>query len=451
MTSRMRGGLVAAGLMMVMGHAFAQGWTGTYDAGLAALRAQKWAEARTSFKAALAYRPEDSATATTLPGPISERRQWRNGSPYSANFLASYAGFKAAQATTGDARTTLLDEVAREFEAALAKGQYANETFFFLNDIYQQQGATEKKLALQAKYQEVSSKLTWKLDKEGMTPEDIAAANPQATPTGPQPIGTTPTTTTPPTTNPTTTTLPTTGTSLPGSAIGRVPAVGTKFALIIGNSDSKIPNSQVNFGADDGQAIREALVSHAGYPEENVDLILNATKEQILAGAKALSDRMPAGSTLFLYFTGVGANLDGKDFLAGVDTEMVTDGNSMVAKMDLYKLFMAKEAKIFAFFQASRPVERGRYFGQEIPMYGRIAQVQATMQGGQVFANMKNGKPMGIYTEAFITALSEIRSNQIGITEFGWQVFYKLRGGSGGSSQTCTLPVLIQLGADAPF
>ena len=43
------------------------------------------------FQQAAAYRPEDVAVATTLPGPVTEPRRWRNGSPYSPNFLAAYA------------------------------------------------------------------------------------------------------------------------------------------------------------------------------------------------------------------------------------------------------------------------------------------------------------------------------------------------------------------------
>jgi hypothetical protein len=55
-----------------------------------------------------------------------------------------------------------------------------------------------------------------------------------------------------------------------------------------------------------------------------------------------------------------------------------------------------------------------------------------------------------------VGVLAEIRSNQIPIQEFGWQVFYRMRRAGtgnfgGGSNQTCTLPVLINIGSDAKF
>lgn len=421
----------------------AQAWTGAYDAGLAALRGGKWADARAAFKQAIAYRPEDSANPTMLPGPATERRQWRSGSPYSANFLAAYAGMKAAAGLTGDDKTNLYNEVAGELDTLLNKGQLCTETFWCLNAVYSATANTEKRMALETKFTDSQNKLTWKVDKEGMAAEDVAAANPQSS-------GGQPNTGTQTPTNTGTTTSTNSGGSLT-PAVGRVPVVPTKFALIIGNSESRIQGAAVPYGADDAQLMRETLVTHCGYAEGNIELVINATKDQILSSAKALAERMPAGSTVFLFFAGVGANLDGLDYLAGVDTALATDATTMVAKGEIYKTFMAKEAKMFAFFESPRPYDRGRCFGSEVPFFGRIAQMQATSQGKEIYSTTRGGKSVGLFADAMAAAMGEIRSNQIGISEFGWIVFEKIRGGGGGGGQVPTLPVLIQIAGTSPF
>src|SRR4051812_26162087 len=112
--------------------AHGQAWTGVYEKGLQAAKSKNWAEARTQFQKAVAFRPEDVATPTTLPGPVTEQRQWRNGAPYSPNFLAAYAGMKQAETLSGDDAGTLFKTVADEFEALLAKNENSRETFYFL-------------------------------------------------------------------------------------------------------------------------------------------------------------------------------------------------------------------------------------------------------------------------------------------------------------------------------
>jgi hypothetical protein len=117
---------------------------------------------------------------------------------------------------------------------------------------------------------------------------------------------------------------------------------------------------------------------------------------------------------------------------------------------------MAKGARVFSFFQANRSINEGRYFGSEVPMVGSIAQVQATLPGESISAIMSNGRQTGIFTNAFVEVLQDLKSNRIPILEFGWQVFYKIRRGNtgttgGGSRQTPTLPVLTNVASDARF
>jgi len=178
-----------------------------------------------------------------------------------------------------------------------------------------------------------------------------------------------------------------------------------KYALIIGNSESRIPNAALPFGGDDAQSVRDNIIAVAGYSPDNIELVVNATAQQILASAQTLASRVVDGGSVLIYFTGVGVNLDGRDFLAGVDTELPNDTTTMLAKSELFKTFMTKGAKIFSFFQANRPRVNGRVFGSEFPQVGSISQVQATTPGAAVYSIVNNGKAKGILTSAFHSGL----------------------------------------------
>lgn len=440
------------GLVFAFGTALAQGqsWREAYESGLKSVKAGNYAEARTSFKQAMAYRPEDVATGTVLPGPISEQRKWRDGAPYSPNFLAAYSAYKLAQLPTSEgSRSALLGEAAAEFEALVAKKQYSFETLYFLSSTYISLNATEKRLKLEDTYTALNGKATWKVDVDGLTPDEIATINQSyrgqtqgAENTGPVSVPVEPVRG---------------GNQAPLNPAGRVPAVASKYALIIGNSTSRMGDLAVPFASDNAQMIREGLTTFGGYAEQNVDMVVNASAAQILISAKALADRMPedAGS-VFIYFAGVGSNLGGKDFLAGVDTELGTDTSTMVAKTELYKVFMQRGARIFAFFEAHRPIVEGRYFGMEVPTYGTIAQVQATLPGQTVLANVSGGKQIGMFASAIRNVMMDLRTNQMPIMEFGWQLFYKMRRGTtgiegGSAAQTPTLPVLTNMASEARF
>ncbi len=236
----------------------------------------------------------------------------------------------------------------------------------------------------------------------------------------------------------------------------KVEPVPTKFALIIGNGEGRVANATPAFGAADAQLIREKLLQNCGYIETNIDMVVNASAEQMRKSAQALADRLTADATVFIYFAGAGTNIDGSDWLMGVDTELTTDTSTMIAKAEIYKMFMAKGARIFAFYQANRPIVAGRYFGMEVPLVGAISQMQATIPGSNVNSVVVNGQNLGLFSYAVGAALMDFHSNKIPILEFAWQVFDKIRGADsgtqpGGSIQVPTLPVITNMASDARF
>jgi len=439
----------ALAAILVTAIAGAQSWSSAYEEGLREARQNRWTEARDAFKRAAATRPEDASAPTVLPGPPTERRRWREGAPYSPNFLAAYSLYRAALARpAGEEQSNDLRTAATELETLLEKGQGSRATYFVLNQIYTKLGDTQRVQTLDQRFQQAPGGANFRVDLAPVVPEEVAAMNP----TPAANTGTSRSETikagdlAPGTTNVT-----------PGALVpGAVVSIPTKFALIVGNSESRLPGGAIAHAAEDAQRIRDVVVGSAGYPEGNVELLLNATADQIRERAKALADRMPQDGTIMLFFTGVGTHVGGKDYFAGVNTEGLSSTGSMLAKSDLYQVFMSKGAQIFAFFQTNRPINEGRYFGSEMPMVGTIAQMQATLPGESVTSITQGGRTNGLFVQAMVDVFQDLKSNRIPILEYGWQVFYKIRRGNtgttgGGSRQTPTLPVLTNLASDARF
>jgi len=440
---------------------FGQAWKADYEKGLVAAKGGDWSGARVAFQSATTTRPNDSSDPTPLPGPITERRQWRSGSPYSPNFLAAYSGYQAAigQADAGS-RTDLLKTVATEFETLFSRNMAGPTSMVVLSDIYSRLGDSGKRQTLAQK----GWNRKWKEDLEVVSPEIRAltdttagaslvgpgAVNPNVTPgngTGIQPI--TPNNLTP---NP----LPAGVVIAPSTLLGGTPTLSNKFALIIGNGQGRFPEAKIDFANDDALKVREELQSYGGYPAENIEVAINATAQGIRAAAKALAARVTPRSTVLIYFTGAGVNLNGVDYLGGVDAESMMDMANLVPKTEIFNTFVEKESSIFSFFQANRPIVNGRYFGSSYPVVGQISQTQATQADGTISFAVRDGRKIGLYTDAFCAVLRDFKSNQIPVNEFCWQVFYRLRRGdngtiSGSSAQVPTLPVLNQLGANARF
>lgn len=415
-----------------------QAWSDAYNRALGHVREQQWMQAREAFKAAVADRGDDQSGATRLPGPVTAQRVWRNGAPYSPNFGAAYSGFKASAAMTEETeKNALLREVAAEFEALLAKNNNSKETFYFLNQTYAALRDVQQQQSLDTRMQSLGAgKMNFKVDAEIVQPEDLTAvASALGTGTG--------------TNNSNTIIAGSVNTT--GATMGTAAKLQDKFALLIGNTETKLESLKVGFAANDAQLLREKLVQFAGYEERNVDVVQNANVAQMRASIAALAERATPESTIFIFFSGVGVNLDGKDFLAGIETDSATNSAAMLAKMDLYQPFIKKGCKIFAFFQVNRPIVKGYYFGKEEPMFGAIAQTQATIPGATVGGIVRTNSTYGLFSDAMGSVLQEIRSNRVPVLEFAWQVSSRMKGSTqvgnsgGGSNQTLTLPVIINM------
>ncbi|HXH60219.1 MAG TPA: caspase family protein [Fimbriimonadaceae bacterium] len=439
----------------------AQGWSDAYSKALDAATKRDWQAARAMFKDAAALRPEDQSDPTNLPGPVTEPRRWRDGSPYSPNFGAAYCQFHYAIEVSKD-RVADLKVAASEFELLLAKGQTSPETYYFLSQTYSQLRDVQKFNALSEKFAKDAPSLKWRVDDSFLAPEEkgaIASLLPKTAESqkgGPQQVDSGGVKTTVikatdindrGTANTAIGAPPATGEA--GSLAGRVPVKATKYALVIGNSESAMQDARLSFAASDALFVRETLIQNAGYAEENIDVVANASAAQMSASIKALADRLPEDATVLIYFTGAGYDIDGKDYYAGVDATSPQDSAHMVAVSDVYRAFLAKGASIFCFNQANRLMTAGLYFGKEVPLFGRISQAQATIPGQKINSLVSDGKEIGAYTYAFANILKDFRSNQVPIMEFAWQVFYEMR--QGGGPQSPTLPVLTVLSADARF
>lgn len=442
-------------LLAAMAHA--QSWEGSYSKALSSLKNGDFRAAREGFLAAVGSRAEDSNKPTRLPGPVTEPNFWRKSSPYSANFGAAYAGMKLAPTLEkNEERDALLKQVAGEFESLIAKNQGSRETFYFLAQTYNLLNDSAALNATQQKMQDQSGKFNWKIDTEILTPEEIAMMsgagtgntvrpgdlNRQTNPTEPSRTPTNPVNPTNPSTTPT---------PMPNRTRDQ-----NRYALVIGNSEGKLPDLAVPFAADDAALIKDSLVNSAGFAADHVAIVQNGSAAQMLEAANALAKDIPDGSTVVIFFAGAGANIGGADYLAGVDTEVATDSATMLAKTELFRVFMAKGARIFSFFECQRPISNGVNFGMEVPQVGSVSQMQGTISGQRVSSLTRGGKEVGVFAAAIASVFYDGRGAEYQILEFGWQVFNRMRQGDaqtpgGGSTQTPTLPVRTNMPPDARF
>lgn len=431
-----------------------QDWQASYDAALKAAAEGQWTQARENFLAAAANRAGDTNKPITLPGPITEPRLWRDGAPYSPNFGAAYSAYRASlTAETPEAKNALIDTAERELRALVDNGQVSPEAVRTLAKIYDAQGNK------QMRQQVLTMQTNFSIDQAILAPEDRGIASNPGQP-GAQPQGG--------------------GIANPGEAPvqtggqiikiragqednltqiygpGPVATLEKKFALVIGNASYSDPALALPFAASDAQAVKEALTQYAGYQDDHVTLLTDATAAQIRDAVAKLGQEIPNDAVVTIYFSGMAAHLGGRDYFAGVDAEFKTDTSKMVEKLEVLQPFIEKGAAIYLFSQVDRALEGDNFFGQERLLRGTVSEAQATVPGGSITTIVSDGKQIGLYTYAFCQTLKEFFTNEVPITEFCWNVFYTMRRGNdprstGGSVQTPTLPVLTNMSRESRF
>lgn len=452
---------IAFAILISVTTAFGQSWADSYESALREARDDNWSAVRAHFLEARTNRAEDQARATNLPGPVTEPRVWRGGAPYSPNFGMAYAAYRLAiESQDDDARTQWLQTAQSEFEELVAKNQLSRETLYFLSQIY----SALRNVQGQNNLQEIGRRAgagEWRVDTAFITPEERAMIGRSDVIAGTDPAtGATQTGTSIEVRAGQEHTVVMTGGSDPGTAptalVGSVPALLNKFAIVIGNSSSRGAGEPVTFAAQNAMLIRESLIMHAGYDETNVILLTDATAQEMRNAFAALAERVPEDATVLIYFAGIGLNVGGRDYLAGIDAEFSTDTDGMVPKSEVYQKFLAQGSRVFAFFECSRPNVGGYTFGTEVPMVGRVSQAHATIMGSGIFSLVSGGVEYGIYAKAMADTMAGLRVNRIPVEDFMWQVFSRMQGGDGfrsgsGSSQTPTLPVVINMERNARF
>jgi hypothetical protein len=433
---------LAVSTFALVSAACAQGWVRPYEEGIRLAKAGAWPEAKAKFEEAIRNRPEDTDKASQIGGSLADRRPWREGAPYTPNFGAAYATFKmAADSPDMGIRKERLTEVITRLNALIEKGQVSREGLLFLAAAYAANEQTREAQATQDRLNAMEPGQGFKVDQEMLDQVDLGALRGTTIPAGgmgdPRAGATQPNE------------LPRIGI---GSATGVVPPLDHKFALLIGNAAGESPDYSVN----DVDILAESLVKHAGYPEANIVSLKDPSVAQIREAATALAERMPDSGTVLIFYAGMGANdvATGKDYIAGSDSGAGV--SSMLAKADLYSAFIPKGSSIFAFFEVDRPLDpQNRYFGMEIPVVGRIIQMQSNSPGERAYATVVDGKQYGAYAFAMTQVMKSMRNNRIPISDFVWATFYEVRKGTneggGGGSQTPTLPVTQTMSTTARF
>ena len=410
----------------------AQPWRSNYEKGLTQAKRGQWADARASFLNANKARPADTMAQSYVGEGVADRRPWRQGAPYSPNFASAYCSFKmAAEAQDKTVRAVALKDAIDGFTNVISKNQISVEALLFLAASHAANNDAKSSGAVQEQLNKLNAATAYKVDREMIEYSDLQVLTGGGSGINPDP----------------------TAIALPGAdnAFGIVPILDFKFALIVGNSKG----SGQAFATADAEMIKDALVRHAGYSEQNIIVLKDATTEQMLAASKELAERMPENVVAFLFYSGLVAHdiSNTTDYLMGVNNSSSTAYGEMLSKSAFYKPFVTKGANIFAFYQVDRPrMGDIACFGQEVLQLGKIAQLHGTAPGEINTSISIDGIVHGTYAAAISKSVSEIRSNRIPILDFAWSTFDKVRrGGDGAGAQTPTLPVFVNMTGAARF
>lgn len=443
-------------LTLVLGavSAFGQTWESAYEQAVAAAKAGNWAEARTGFDLAKSLKPEDTNKPIRLPGPVTEPKFWNKGGLYSPNFGAAYASYRLGLASNNaEEKASLFGTAKSELSALVSNGQASPVAVNVLKVLNAATGTPDAT---------VPEPGNWAVDMSFVAAKDLPKGvkpvvqnnqpNNQTNQSG-GPAGVINTSA-----NGTIISVKAGGQDNYEEILGteEIEKRDDKFAIVVGNGPGKLVGLGVESGEDDADAITAALLSDAGYKPENIVTLKGAKASDFRQAVQDLAAKLPNDATVLVYFSGAATNLAGKDYYIGADAESPTDTTKMVEKFAIIKPLLDKGAKIFTFSQCNRPIVGGNYFGQERIIAGKISEAHATIPGGSVNSIVVGGKRVGLYTDSFVKVLKKFHTNKVPVTEFCWQVFYTIRRGSdvtgaGGSSQTPTLPVIINMSDSSDF
>ncbi|MCH8274057.1 MAG: caspase family protein [Armatimonadetes bacterium] len=414
--------------LAILGPASAQQWRKSYEQGLALAKHAEWDAARVKFLEAIQDRPEDRSGPTQIGASITDRRPWRGGAPYSANFGAAYCAFKlAAEAQDMETRGKHMEDAIAGFQKLVNERKASVESLLFLAASYAAHNDPRASRLVQERLTEIDPKQAFRVDQEMIEFRDLRAVRSAEGGTILFPDSTSP--------------------------IGLVPVLGYKYALLIGNEKG----SGQQFAHNDVDLIKESLIEHAGYSEANIVTLKEATTDTMLGAAKALANQLPESAVVFIFFTGAAAHdpATGTDYLMGTDTPGALSFDRMVAKTALFQAFVNRGASVFSFFQVDRERSAdGQYFGLEVPKVGRIAQCFANAPGELAYGTVFDQQLHGVYAAAVSQVLVQMRNNRIAVLDFAWATFRKVREGAArgaGGAQTPTLPVISGMTGTARF
>lgn len=157
---------------------------------------------------------------------------------------------------------------------------------------------------------------------------------------------------------------PTTAKPAPQSAAKKAPVAENQWALLVGVSQYPGQIQSLTFPRDDAQAVKDLLVTAAGFPEDHIRLLTDngagdakATKQNILAAVDSFATRVQPGHEVIVFLAGHGIarglGLQAKSFFLPVDVDAQSKESlerTAVDLEDLGRRLSALKASQFSIF-----------------------------------------------------------------------------------------------------
>lgn len=219
--------------------------------------------------------------------------------------------------------------------------------------------------------------------------------------------------------------------------VSTLPEKSKRWALVVGVNDY---NDTTHFqtlraAVNDANALRDALVNHAGFPEDQVVLLTSnqpedkqPTRNNIYHEIGLLQSNVPKDGLLIIAFSGHGMERAGQVFLAPSDTQaIVLEDTALSATklMDYIKKMGVGQVLFLLDACRNNPVGRGdksktmtAAYKNAFDYYARNKEVEAfatlfaTGLGEVSWENKKTG--MGYFTEAVVEGLKGAAANEKG-------------------------------------